>query len=128
MPGWKNPSAAAKRAMRPSSRQTCSQLPPPPSARRAPTVAASCPSGAPYSVTVRGCSASKRASGESAFTPLLDDLIGPREDRLRKGKTERLRGLQVDGQLQFGHLLNRQLRGFSTLQDFAGIVSFDDIS
>src|SRR5688500_8114281 len=51
--------------MRPSSRHTCSQLATPLSAVSAPTVAASCPSGAPYSVTARGCVASERARSDT---------------------------------------------------------------
>src|SRR5437764_7204456 len=163
--------------MRPSSRQTCSQVSAPLSVSRLPIVAASCPSGAPNSVSLRGCSASERARAAKGFTslpqnalsalqggeggdpsrsdgegevgsrrapwnppphpnplrppgaererappcaqvsersarslsPLLDHLVGAREQRLRNRQSERLRGLEVDRQLEFGRLLNRQI-------------------
>src|SRR4051812_24893925 len=39
----------------------------------------------------------------------FDDLVGAGEERLRHGEAERLRGLEVDYQLEFGRLLDRQI-------------------
>ena len=39
---------------------------------------------------------------------LLDYLVGDREQRRRHLEAERLRGLEIDHQLELGRLLNRQ--------------------
>ena len=45
----------------------------------------------------------------------FDDLVGAGEERLRDGEAERLGGLQVDHQLEFGRLLDRQVAGLCAL-------------
>jgi hypothetical protein len=40
---------------------------------------------------------------------------------LRNGEAERLRGLEVDHQLELGRLLNRQIGRLGALQDFSGV-------
>jgi len=48
-----------------------------------------------------------------------DDLIGAGEDRGRHGQAERLRGLEIDDQLEPGRLLDRQIGGLSPLRTLA---------
>ena len=48
---------------------------------------------------------------------LLDHLIRPLEQRWRDRQAEGLGGLEVDYQLQFGWLLNRDVSGLGTHQD-----------
>ena len=48
---------------------------------------------------------------------LLDDLVGPLEQRLRDGEPERLGGLEVDDQLELGGLLHGQVGGLGALED-----------
>ena len=48
---------------------------------------------------------------------LFDHLVGAREDRLRHGEAERLRGLEVDDQLEFGRLLDWQVGRVGTFED-----------
>ena len=51
----------------------------------------------------------------------LDHLVRSHQDRLRHGEAERLGGLQVDNQLKFGWLLNRQVGRLCALEDFSSI-------
>jgi hypothetical protein len=44
--------------------------------------------------------------------PLFDHLVAAVEDRERDRQTERLGGLEIDGQFDFRGLLNRQLGWF----------------
>ena len=47
----------------------------------------------------------------------LDDLVGSKQNRLRDRKSERLRGLQIDDQLELGGLLDRKIGRFGTFHD-----------
>ena len=48
----------------------------------------------------------------------LNHLVGTQQQRLRDGDSNRLRSFQVDYQLEFLRLLNREVSGFRALQDF----------
>src|SRR6267142_3243301 len=48
---------------------------------------------------------------------LLDHLVSPLEQRLGDRQPERLRGLQVDHQLELRRLLDRQIRGLRASKD-----------
>src|SRR6516165_11378003 len=52
---------------------------------------------------------------------LFDHLVGEREDIVGDFQSERPRGPQVDYQLEFGRLMDRQLRGLGPLQNLRGI-------
>jgi hypothetical protein len=52
---------------------------------------------------------------------LFDHVVGTRQQRLRHGEAERLRGLLVDVQLDFSGLLHWQVGGLVTLENPAGI-------
>ena len=45
------------------------------------------------------------------FAPSLDDLVGAREQRWRNCQAERLRGLEIDHQLEFGGRLDWKFAG-----------------
>ena len=47
---------------------------------------------------------------------LLDHLVGGGEQLIGNGEAERLRGLEIEHQLEFSRTLNRQIRGFSPLR------------
>jgi hypothetical protein len=53
----------------------------------------------------------------------FDHLIGAGEDRWRHGEAERLRGLEVDDQLEPRRLLNRQIRRLGALEDLSGVTA-----
>src|SRR5262249_44803827 len=55
----------------------------------------------------------------------LDHLVGAAEDRLWDRQAERLGGLEVDDQLEFRRLLDREVRRFGALQDLVDIVRRD---
>ncbi len=48
---------------------------------------------------------SRRRAGAQARAVSFDHLVGAGEDRLRHGQAERLGGLEIDDQLEFGRLL-----------------------
>jgi hypothetical protein len=48
---------------------------------------------------------------------LFDHLVNERQHGLRDAQPERLRGLDVDHELELGRLLNWQIAGVSALQD-----------
>ena len=51
----------------------------------------------------------------------LDHLVGAGEDRWRNGEADRLRGPEIDDQLEGRRLLNRQVRGLFALQNPSGV-------
>src|SRR5690348_3003188 len=52
---------------------------------------------------------------------LFDQLVGAALQRHRNGEAERLRGLEVDDELDFRGLLNRQVGWLFALEDAAGV-------
>ena len=56
---------------------------------------------------------------------LLDHLVGEREQSVRHVEAEHSGRLNVDDQLEFGRLHNRQVRGFHAFEDPAGIAFRD---
>jgi hypothetical protein len=51
----------------------------------------------------------------------FDHLVGAGEDRLWNGEAEGSGGFEVENQLEFGRLFNRQFRRLGSLQDFVDI-------
>src|SRR5690348_1576427 len=51
----------------------------------------------------------------------LDHFVGTGEERLRHGEAERRRSLEVDHQLEFGRLLDRQIGRLGALQDLVHV-------
>ena len=67
-------------------------------------------------------SGSSQLGGNRSF----DDLVGANENRWRHSEAERVGGLQINHQLNFGRLLNRQIGRSFSLQNLprvnAGLV------
>ena len=53
--------------------------------------------------------------------PLFDQLIGAARQGQWNGYAERLGGLKIDDQFDFGNLLDRQVGGLFALEDTAGV-------
>jgi hypothetical protein len=51
----------------------------------------------------------------------FDDLVGACKNRLRDCQAERVGGVQIDDQLEFGRLLDRQIGGFGAVEDLSGV-------
>src|SRR5690348_5931808 len=66
---------------------------------------------------------SRRPAAASARGGSFDDLVGAVEDRWRHGETERLRGLEVDDQLECCRLLHRQIRRFGAFEDLPNVIA-----
>jgi hypothetical protein len=64
----------------------------------------------PYSCARSGCEHTQQRR------PLFDHLVGATEQREREGDSERFCGFQVQDQLNFGNLLDRQVGRFLTLE------------
>ena len=54
---------------------------------------------------------------------LFDHLVGAADQRQRNGKAEGLGSLQVDDQLDFGSLLDRQIGRLLTLENLGGVAT-----
>ena len=57
----------------------------------------------------------KRHQSRSPHGRSLDNLVGTGEDRRRNGEAERLGRPEIDHQLEFRRLLDRQVPGFGSL-------------
>ena len=55
--------------------------------------------------------------------PLLDHLVGAADQRQRNGEAERLGSLQVDDQLDFGGLLDRQIGRLLAFENLTGVAT-----
>jgi len=53
-----------------------------------------------------------------AFSILFDDVVGASEHHCRHGETQCFGGLEIDHQLEFCRLLDRQIGRLDALQDF----------
>src|SRR6266567_1831082 len=65
--------------------------------------------------------ASPRSVTARAAMASFDDLVGAHEDRLWDRQPERLRGLEIDDQLEGGRLLDRQVGGLGALEDLSRV-------
>ena len=69
----------------------------------------------------------KIVGGEVSSRPLsaalLDHLVGAADQRQRNGEAERLGSLQVDDQLDFGGLLDRQIGRLLAFENLAGVAT-----
>src|SRR5258705_12952199 len=61
-------------------------------------------------------------SANSRHGWLFDHLVGARKHGRRNGKTERLRGLEIDRQLVLGRCLYREIGGLLALEDAVDIA------
>src|SRR5262245_4900914 len=63
---------------------------------------------------------------QSQQKPLFDHLVGAAGERKRDGDTERLGGFEIQDQLDFHRLLDRQVRGLLALENptciYAGLM------
>ena len=53
--------------------------------------------------------------------PLLDYLVGPADQRQRDRHIQHLRGLEIDGHLELGDLLDREMGDLFSFKDSADI-------
>ena len=78
----------------------------------------------PQLPTSCGAAVSDRRNGplsdscNAANSILFDYFVGADENALRDGETERLGGLEIDRQLEFGRLLDRDIAGLRPVQNF----------
>src|SRR5262245_1832134 len=66
-----------------------------------------------------GCEQSQQRS------PLFDDFVRAGEQRRRHGQTECLRSLEIDGQLEFYRLLDRQFGWLFPFEDAPDVAASD---
>jgi hypothetical protein len=69
----------------------------------------------------------KLSTGKSHFeppslVPLFDHLVGAGEQRRGEGEGERPCRLQVDQELKLGGLINRNVTGLGTFEDFVHVI------
>jgi hypothetical protein len=68
----------------------------------------------------RGC---RTAEQRDELASSFDHLVGAGDERQRNGEAEGLCGLEVDDQLHFRRLLDRQVGGLRSLENSAGIYA-----
>src|SRR6516165_8664776 len=61
-------------------------------------------------------------SRPSGRPPLLDHLVGGGQQRFWDGEAERLGGLEVDDQLEFGRLFDGKVRRFCALENLPDVM------
>ena len=61
----------------------------------------------------------RRKSTERRSRLSLNNLVGAGEDRGRHDEAERLRGLEIDHQLEIGRLLDRQIGRLGAVEDLS---------
>src|SRR5438477_2416777 len=76
---------------------------------------------APFPAVPCGSGRGVRSTLSCRSSSSLDHLVGVSEERLRHGEAERLGGLEVNYQLEFGRFLYRQIGGISTLEDSSDV-------
>src|SRR5262245_12380488 len=62
-----------------------------------------------------------RARSAAWPPPSLDDLVGPDEDGLGDREPESLGSPQIDDQIEFRGLLDRQITGLGTFENFVDV-------
>jgi len=58
---------------------------------------------------------------DSATAFLFDHFVGDREHPWGNGEAERLCGLKIDDQIEFGRLQHREVAGLFSLEDSSGV-------
>jgi hypothetical protein len=61
-----------------------------------------------------------RSANRDSYSRSLDHLVSAKEDRSWHRNADRSRGLEIDDELEFGDLLDRQVGGLGAAQDFGG--------
>src|SRR5215831_12607942 len=69
-----------------------------------------------------GAIRSEAMAGALTLACSLDDLIGARQECGRHRKAELLRRLEVDGQLEFGRLVERDIAGLCPAKNGVDVV------
>jgi hypothetical protein len=77
----------------------------------------------PLMIRAFGAHCQEATYARQQTAPLFDHLVGAAYEGQWNGETERLRGLEIDDQLDFGGLLHRQVGGLLTLENAAGIYA-----
>src|SRR5262245_52582459 len=69
------------------------------------------------------CAVGQRPPCTIRRSPLVNNPIGALQDRWRDRQSDRLRGPEIDDQLELGGLLDREVAGFGALEDFIHVSS-----
>src|SRR5882724_12605240 len=78
---------------------------------------------APHKRTSTGTNVMSEKCHKLKWPPLFDHRIGARHHVRRHLDAERLRGLEVDHQFEFGRRLHRQVGGLFSLEDAIDVAS-----